>query len=379
MKFARGRARFVVAGALLLALVAALVTWLLFGRRTVEPEPLPPNVQSECALAQGDGPRVAVAYGVGGRGDRGINDSAFEGMTKVIETYDARCIEDEAVDGESDTVREERVRRMAGSSDIVIAVGPEYSEPVNKVAPDFPKVHFGIIDGDDTDDEPNPNVAYLRFAEDEGSYVVGAAAALKSKTGTVGFIGGVHDERTRRYEEGFRRGAQVVTPDVNVLVTYLKETADQEKTPDDLSPTEAAAELFDRDADIVYQVAAGTGSGVFNAAVDAEGWAIGSEYDQYQTANEDQRTRILTSMVKRADTVCFDFVRRVERREAPSGVITYGLKADGVDYATSGGYVKNLTDRLDSLAAPVASGEVTIPAPAPLPAPVETPGAGGPA
>lgn len=373
MRFSRGSARWAgglaVVAVVVAVVVAAVVAWLLVGRQTVEPEPLPPNVQSECALAQGDGPKIAVAYGVGGRGDRGVNDSAFEGVAKAIAKHDATCIEDEAVEGESDTVREERLRRMADGSSVVVAVGVEYSDAVNDVAPDFPKVDFGIIDGQDTDDETNGNVAYLRFAEDEGSFLVGAAAALKSKTDTVGFLGGVHDERTRRYEAGYRAGAQAVAPDVKVLVTYLKETADQEKTPDEPSPTEAAGDLFDQDADVVYQVAAGTGSGVFNAAVDAEAWAIGSEYDQYQTATEDQRTRILTSMVKRTDTVTYDFIRRVDRGATPSGTLTYGVKARGVDYATSGGYVANLEGRLASLADRVAAGEITIPASAPTSVP----------
>ena len=353
MSFFRGRAG---GSAAVVVLVSCLV-----GCEAVEPEPLPPNVQSECALAQGDGPQIAVAYGVGGRGDRGTNDTTFRGLAKAIKRFDGTCIEDEAVEGESETVREERMRRMADASDIVIAVGSTYDDAVNEVAPDFPTVRFAVIDGRDADDEPNANVAYLRFAEDEGSYVVGAAAALKSKTDTVGFLGGVRDDRTQRYEAGFRAGAVSVTPDVKVLVTYLKESADQEKTPDDLSPTDAAAELFDQDADVVYQVAAGTGSGVFNAAVDAGAWAIGSDYDQYQTANDDQRTRVLTSMVKRTDTATYDFVRRVETGEAPSGTLSYGVKARGVDYATSGGYVQNLEDRLDDLVERIADGEVTMP------------------
>lgn len=362
MSFSRGRARWAAGSAAVGVLLASLG-----GCEAVEPEPLPPNVQSECALAQGDGPAIAVAYGPGGRGDRGINDSAFKGMVKALKRYDGTCIEDEAVDGESDTVREERVRRMADASDIVIAVGSAYDEAVNEVAPDFSKVRFAIIDGQDIDDEANTNVAYLRFAEDEGSFLVGAAAALKSKTDTVGFLGGIHDERTSRYEAGFRAGAMAVTPDVKLVVTYLKESADQEKTPDDLSPTDAATDLFDQDADVVYQVDAGTGSGVFNAAVDAEAWAIGSDYDQYQTANEDQRARVLTSMVKRTDTVTYDFVRRVETDQAPTGTLTYGVKARGVDYATSGGYVQNLVDRLDGLADRIADGDVTIPEPAQTP------------
>lgn len=355
MTFLSGAARWAGGTAAIASLSA-----LLAACGTTEPEPLPPNVQSECALADGDGPKIALAYSVGGRGDRGINDSAFDGVARAIKKHDATCIEDEAVEGESETVREERLRRMADTSRMVIAIGAGYSEAVNEVAPAFPKVNFAVIDGSDPDETPNANVAYLRFAEDEGSFLVGAAAALKSRTGTVGFVGGVHDERTQRYEAGYRAGAQAAEPGIEVLATYLKETADQKKTPDEPSPTEAAAELFDGDADVVYQVSAGTGSGVFNAAADADAWAIGSEYDQYQTANDDQRDHLLTSMVKRTDTVTSHFIGRVQAGGPLVGAHTYGVKQRGVSYATSGGHIKDIATALDGYAERIASGDLEI-------------------
>jgi basic membrane protein A len=325
-----------------------------------EPEPLPPNVQSACALAEGHGPQIAVAYGVGGRGDRALNDSAFKGVAKALKKYDATCIEDEAVEGESEAVREDRLRRMADDSSIVITVGGSYSEAVNEVAPDFRKVHFAVIDGADADETPNANVAYLQFAEEQGSFLMGAAAALKSRSHTVGFVGGVNDDRTKRYEAGYRRGAVAARPDAKVIVSFLQESADTE-TPKPPSPTEAATDLFDRGADVVYQVSAGTGSGVFNAADDAKAWAIGSEYDQYQTANEDQRKHILTSMVKRTDTVTYDFISRVEAGHAPVGAHIYGVKERGVGFATSGGYVKDIASDLDEYAKRIADGDLDIP------------------
>jgi basic membrane protein A len=327
---------------------------------TTEPEPLPPNVQSECALAEGNGPKIAVAYGVGGRGDRALNDSAFKGIARAIKRYDATCIEDEAVEGESETVREDRLRRMAEGSDLVIAIGASYNQAVNEVAPEFTEVRFAIIDGQDTDEVANSNVAYLRFAEDQGSFLMGAAAALKSQTKTVGFVGGVNDDLTNRYEAGYRVGAASVAPDVKILVTYLKESADATK-PKPPTPTEAATDLFDQGADVVYQVSAGTGSGVFNAADEADGWAVGSEYDQYQTANEDQREHILTSMVKRTDTVTFDFIRRVQAGSAPVGDRVYGVEEKGVSYATSGGHVTDIAAELDDYATRLAEGEIQIP------------------
>ena len=146
----------------------------------------------DCDSADGDGPKVGIAYDVGGQGDRSFNDAAAAGMAKAVDELGATCGEGEAQDGEPESAREDRLRQFAeGDFNPIVAVGFAYSEAINAVAPDFPDVNFAVVDGFDPDDKPNENVAYLGFAENEGSFLAGVAAALKTTTRHVGFVGGV--------------------------------------------------------------------------------------------------------------------------------------------------------------------------------------------
>ena len=148
-----------------------------------------------CEGADGDGPKIGLAYDVGGRGDQSFNDSAYEGLKKAVDELDATCAEAEAQAGENDADREERLRTLIdGGYDTIIGVGFVYSVAVYNVAPEFPDVEFGIIDGFNPTEsqEDLDNVANIDFAANEGSFLVGVAAALTTKTDNVGFIGGTN-------------------------------------------------------------------------------------------------------------------------------------------------------------------------------------------
>ncbi len=161
------------------------------------------NSASEEGLCDGggDGPKVGLAYDVGGRGDQSFNDSAARGMEQAKDELDATCTEAEAQDGEPESAREDRLRTLAEDGhNPIIGTGFAYSLAVDAVAPDFPDVSFGVIDGfDPTPDQANDNVAYLGFAEHEGSFLVGVAAALKTQTDHVGFVGGVHNDLIKKF------------------------------------------------------------------------------------------------------------------------------------------------------------------------------------
>lgn len=318
--------------------------------------------QSVCATADGDGPKVGLAYDVGGRGDQSFNDAAYAGVEKAVEELDATCIEGEAANDESDSVREERLRNMAeqGYSPI-IGVGYKYSESVNKVAPDFPEVSFAVIDGFDPDDQPNDNVAYLGFAEEQGSFLVGAAAAMKSKTGHVGFVGGVNNDLIRKFEAGFTQGAKAVNKDVKVDVAYIEES-DASGFNDSAGGKAAATGILDKGADVIYHAAGGSGSGVFEAVSEAgEGnWAIGVDSDQYLTASESVRDAILTSMIKRVDVATLDAIEAVDNGEPLVSYTVYDLAADGVGYSTSGGFVDDIQGDLDELAEQIKNGDIKV-------------------
>lgn len=319
--------------------------------------------QDVCKSAAGDGPKVGLAYDVGGRGDQSFNDAAYAGLTKAVTDLQATCFEGEASSGEPESAREERLRGMADQGySPIIGVGFAYSEAVNAVAPDYPKLNFAVVDGFDPDTKPNDNVAYLTFAENEGSFLVGAAAALKTKTGQIGFVGGVHNDLIKKFEAGYVAGAKAVNPKIKVDVTYIEES-DLSGFADPAGGKQAAAAMYDKGADVVYHASGASGSGVFEAATAAgDGkWAIGVDSDQYLTAPADEKPHILTSMLKRVDVATYDMIKSVADGKPLTSYQTYDLKANGVGYATSGGFVDDIKSKLDAYAEKIKSGQIKVP------------------
>ncbi len=141
------------------------------------------GTEDVCKTAKGDGPKIGLAYDVGGRGDQSFNDSAYLGLAKAVKEFDGSCLEGEAQDGEAESAREDRLRQMAdGGANAIVGVGFAYSDAINAVAPDYPKVNFGVVDGFDPDKTANDNVAYFSFSANESSFLVGVAAAKETKS-----------------------------------------------------------------------------------------------------------------------------------------------------------------------------------------------------
>ncbi|UMG93317.1 BMP family ABC transporter substrate-binding protein [Nocardioides sp. TF02-7] len=313
-----------------------------------------------CVAPDGD-IQVGLAYDVGGRGDQSFNDSAYAGLERAQEELGVSATEAEASDGEAESAREERLRTMAESGmNPIIGVGFAYSESTNVVAPEFPDTCFGVIDGFDPDEEPNPNVAYLGFAEEQGSFLVGVAAALKTESDTVGFVGGVHNDLIKKFEAGYTAGVQAVNPDIEVIVNYIEES-DLAGFADPAGGKEAAAAAYDQGADVVYHASGGSGSGVFEAATEADAWAIGVDSDQYLTAPKNQQQHILTSMLKRVDVATFDMIQSVADGEPLSSYQVYDLSVDGVAYSTSGGFVEDIASDIDGYGEQIVNGEIEVP------------------
>ncbi|MDX6277051.1 MAG: basic rane protein [Nocardioidaceae bacterium] len=316
-----------------------------------------------CKTAKGSGPKIGLAYDVGGRGDQSFNDSAYVGLTKAVAEFKGSCVEGAATVGEAESAREDRLRQMAdGGATAIIGVGFAYSDSVNAVAPDYPKVNFAVVDGFDPDTKPNKNVAYLTFAAEQGSYLVGVAAAEKSKSGQIGFVGGVHNDLIKGFEAGYTAGAKAAKPDIKVDVSYIEET-DLKGFNDSAGGKAAATGEFDKGADVVYAAAGGSGTGVFDAAVAAgDGkWAIGVDSDQYLTATAAQKPHILTSALKRVDTATYDFIKSVNAGSPATSYTTYDLKNDGVGYSTSGGFVDDIKSDIDGYKAKIISGDIKVP------------------
>jgi basic membrane protein A len=316
-----------------------------------------------CKDADGDGPKIGLAYDVGGRGDQSFNDSAYLGLSKAVEEFDATCIEGEAQDGEAESAREDRLRQMADAgATAIIGVGFAYSDSVNAVAPDYPDVAFGVVDGFDPDDKANDNVAYFSFAANEASFLVGVAAAETTESKTVGFVGGVHNDLIKGFEAGYTAGVKAVDPSIKVEVAYIEES-DLAGFGDPAGGKTAAAGEFDKGADVVYHAAGASGSGVFDAAVEAgEGnWAIGVDSDQYLTATAEQQPHILTSALKRVDVATFDFISSVNDGSPKTSYVTYDLKNDGVGYSTSGGFIDEISGDIDGFADKIKDGSIKVP------------------
>ncbi|MFY9916584.1 MAG: BMP family ABC transporter substrate-binding protein [Nocardioidaceae bacterium] len=323
------------------------------------------NKPLDCSSTSGDGPKVGLAYDVGGQGDQSFNDSAAAGLKKAVADMSATCTEGEAQDGEPESAREDRLRQMADAGDNpVIAVGFAYSASIDAVAPDYPDTSFAVIDGfDPTPDKANDNVAYLGFAENEGSFLVGVAAAENTKTDKIGFVGGVHVDLIKKFEAGYTAGAKAVNPNITVDVTYIEES-NLKGFADPAGGKAAAAGLYDKGDDVVYQAAGGSGSGVFDAAVEAgDGkWAIGVDSDQYLTASADQKPHILTSMLKRVDVATYDMIQSVKDGSPLVSYQTYDLSKDGVGYATSGDFLsQSVQDDMNKYADQIKSGEIKVP------------------
>jgi basic membrane protein A len=269
----------------------------------------------------------------------------------------------EAAANDDGSNREELLNLQAETNDLVFGVGFLFATPMTNAATANPEVNFAIVDDASVD---LPNVAGLVFAEEEGSFLVGAAAALKSETGSVGFIGGVNIDLIKKFEAGFVAGARAVNPDIEIISQYITEPPNFDGFNDPASGRVIAQSMFESGADIVYHAAGGSGAGLFQAAreySEANGtkvWAIGVDSDQYLTAGEDVRDYILTSMLKRVDVAVYNVIEAQVNGEFVAGSNLFGLADDGVGYSTSGGFIDDIVDQLEDYKQQIIDGEIVV-------------------
>jgi len=322
---------------------------------------------SVCEEADGDGPKIGVAYDVGGRGDQSFNDSAYVGLEKAVKELDATCEEAEAQAGEDDAAREERLRTLVDAGyDTILGIGYIYSVAVYNVAPDYPEVHFGIIDGFNPtkSQEPLENVANINFAANEGSYLVGLAAALTTKSDIVGFIGGTNTPLIQNFEAGFNAGVHEIDPKIEIQSQYLSQDDPVKGFENPAGGETAATGMYENGADVIYHVAGKSGLGLFDAVVQAgEGnWAIGVDSDQYLGVDEEQQPYILTSAIKRVDTGVFEFAESVANDKPLFDYVTYDMASGGVDYSTSNPALpEDVIAQIDEYKQKIIDGEIKVP------------------
>jgi basic membrane protein A len=311
--------------------------------------------------AGSSGIKVGMAYDVGGRGDQSFNDAAAAGLDKAVKELGVQSKEAAATNGEAESARQERLQQLidAGYTNVV-AVGFAYAKSVGAAAKANPTVKFAIVD-DASPDSAGTNVDQITFAEEQGSYLVGAAAALKSKSSHIGFVGGVNTPLIKKFQAGYQAGAKAVNPNIVIDAKYLTEPPDFSGF-NSVDKGKAAAEgMYQGGADIVYQAAGGSGGGVFTAAKAAGKLAIGVDSDQAKTAAADVRDVIMTSMIKKVDVGVYDFIKSVSNNSFKAGNKIFDLKAGGVDYSTTGGKIDDIKAKLDDYKAKIIAGTIQVP------------------
>jgi basic membrane protein A and related proteins len=292
----------------------------------------------------------AIIFDLGGKFDKSFNEAAFNGATRWAEetggTFKELEMQDEAQ-------REQALRRLAESgANPVVMTGFAFGDVLNTVAPDFPDTKFAIIDMV----VEQPNVKSVVFTEHEGSYLVGMMAGLASKTGTVGFVGGMDIPLIRRFGCGYAQGVLAANPDATVILNMTGTTPAAWNDP--VKGAELAKSQKAQGADVIFAAAGGTGVGVLQAAADEGIFSIGVDSNQ----NYLHPGSVLTSMMKRVDNAVY--AAFTEGEGLTPGINVMSLANDGVGYAMDENNAALVTPEMqaavDAAAEKIKSGELVV-------------------
>jgi len=293
----------------------------------------------------------ALIYDLGGKFDKSFNEMAFSGAERWKADTGGNYKE---IELSSEAQREQALRRFAenGNNPIVMA-GFAFSTVLGEVAKDYPNTRFAVIDGYVPDQS---NVLNIGFTEHTGSYLVGMMAAMKTKTGTVGFIGGMDIPIISRFGCGYIQGVKAVNPDVKVIYNMTGSTPSAWNDP--VKGGELTKAQVSQGADVVYHAAGGTGVGVLQAAADAGILGIGVDKNQ----NHLHPGKVLTSMVKRVDTGVYDSFKA--GADLAGGFATLSLANGGISYSMDehnvGLVTKAMVDAVEKAKAHIISGELKV-------------------
>ena len=297
--------------------------------------------------------KVALLLDRGGKDDKSFNASAYEGATEAKKKLGIYLKYVEATD---DNAFESLLRAFAQKDfDLIIGIGFAQREAIQKVAAQFPKKHFALVDSQ----VDAPNVRSLMFEEHEGSYLIGAIAAMTSKTGKVGFVGGMDVPLIRRFKMGYEAGAKKINPQITVIANFCGVTGEAWNNPP--KGKELAMAQYGNGVDVIFAAAGASGLGVFDAAEDRKKFAIGVDSNQDWT----KPGLILTSMLKRVDLAVFTAIQDAQAGKFTAGLQRFGLADRGVDYSVDQYNEKVLTEsvrkRADELKAEIIAGKIVVP------------------
>ena len=304
--------------------------------------------------------KVGMAYDQDGKGDGSFNDAAFAGLSKAQADLGVEIKEVNSGASATDATREELLTLLAdGGYNPVIAVGFAYSTALAAVATKYPDTTFAIVDSV----VDAPNVGSLVFAAEQGSYLTGVIAASASKSGHIGFIGGMEIDLIKAFEAGYIEGAQSINPDIKIDSKYMGAAGDNTAWNVPEKAKTATDGMIANGADVIYAAAGGSGLGMFQSvkAAGAGHWAIGVDSDQYTVpALAEYKDIILTSMLKRVDVAVYDVIKGVVDGAPLLGVQNFDLSKDGVGYSSSNPAVADFSGAADAAAETIKSGEVVV-------------------
>jgi basic membrane protein A len=302
------------------------------------------------ALAQDVAP--SIVFDMGGKFDKSFNEAAYQGAERFKKETNVAYREFEVT---NESQREQAIRNMARrGANVVVCIGFAQASGLEKVAKEFPNVKFTIIDAV----VELPNVQSVIYKEHEGSFLVGMAAALASKTGKVGFVGGMDIPLIRKFALGYEEGAKYANPKIEIYQNMTGTTPAAWNDP--TKGGELARSQFDRGADVVYAAAGATGLGVLQAAKDRGKLAIGVDSNQ----NHLHPGTILTSMVKRVDLAVYDAMKNAKDGTWKPGLRVLGLKEDGIAVAIDDNNRKlinaEMEQKLTAARADIISGKIKV-------------------
>lgn len=311
----------------------------------------------------GDAVDVGIVFDLGGRGDKSFNDGAYIGAMRAAKEFGARVRFVEPGEGSD---REAGLRLLAAEKmDIVIGVGFIFTDDLAQLAKEYSNVSFAGVDYALTIDAagnvvpPPSNLAALKFREEQGSFLVGALAALVGNSKKVGFVGGMDTPLIHKFEAGYKAGVKAVCADCEVIAQYAGVTPDAFRNPG--RGKELALSQYQQGVNVIYHASGSTGLGVFEAARTMKKMGIGVDADQYKEAPG----FVLSSMVKRVDNAVFDVISRVKEKKFTGGVYDFGLAQDGVGYVYDEHNKALIPDavraRLEQLKGDIVAGKIKVP------------------
>ncbi len=295
-------------------------------------------------------PKVALMLARGGLGDKAFNDSANAGLQKAAQELG---VEVQTFDYQQDTV-EANVRKAAQDGyTLIIGLGSENSQAIAKVAAEFPDVKFAIIDAT----AEGANVTSVTFSELEGDFLAGALAALMSKNGKVGYLGGADVLVIRRIQFGFEQGVKYVNPDAEIVVQYIGGVDDFSGFAKPDEANKITAQMYADGVDVVYAAAGGSTLGAIDAAKAAGMPIVTTGSDQRYIAPE----VVATSRTKNMDQAVFDLIQRFTQNKLESGNIQLDYKSGGIGIAPLAGFVPDsVSEAFASIQADLESGKIVV-------------------